>query len=149
MLWKVRKSMENYEKELEINQKRNEKILIEFKKWLEDKELSPKTINKHISNMDLYLNDYLNYYEVTKMEDGIHMAHSFLNDWFIRKCLYSSKTSIKENSASIKKFYQCMSEKGYVSIEDYNDLAEMLKNCIDEFLDSLDEYENMDDDDFW
>lgn len=141
--------MTNYEKDLEENQKRNEQILIEFTKWLEDKKLSSKTIRKHISNIDLYINDYLNYYEVTKMEDGVHMAHSFLNDWFIRKCLYSSKTSIIENSASIKKFYQCMSEKGYVSVEDYKDLAEMLKNCIDEFLDSLYEYENMDYDDFW
>lgn len=143
--------MTNYEKDLEENQKRNEQILIEFTKWLEDKKLSSKTIRKHVSNIDLYINDYLNYYEVTKMEDGVNasQAHSFLNDWFIRKCLYSSKTSIIENSASIKKFYQCMSEKGYVSVEDYKDLAEMLKNCIDEFLDSLYEYENMDYDDFW
>lgn len=136
--------MSDYEKELEKNNKRNEKFINEFELWLKDKKISPKTIRKHLSNIDLYLNDYLNYYEVTKMEDGINMAYTFLNDWFIRKCLYASKTSIMENAASIKKFYKCMSEKTYVSIEDYKNLCNKINDNMDGFLASLidiDEYE--------
>ena len=133
--------MGNYEVELEKNIKRNKKFINEFEKWLIAQKLGNKTIRKHLNNIDLFINDYVNYYEVTKMEDGISSVYSFLNDWFIRKCAWSSVTSIKETAASIKKFYQCMSEKGYVSSEDYKFLCRMIKDNMDNFIDSFMEYE--------
>ena len=133
--------MGNYELELEKNIKRNKKFINEFEKWLIAQKLGKKTIRKHLDNIDLFINDYVNYYEVTKMKDGISKVYSFLNDWFIRKCSWSSVTSIKETAASIKKFYQCMSEKGYVSSEDYKFLCRMIKDNMDNFIDSLMEYE--------
>lgn len=140
--------MSSYEKDLEKNTKRNETFMKEFASWLDDKNLAPKTIKKHLDNIDLYINDYLNYYEVTKMEDGLTMAYTFLSDWFIRKCLYATKTSIMENAASIKKFYQCMSEKKYVDTKEYKFLCEMIKNNMDNFLDSLEEFDNIDDEEW-
>lgn len=134
--------MDDYEEQLENERKKNDKYLKEFQKWLENKGLKDKTIMNHVSNMDFYLNDYLNYYEITPMEEGIYDAYSFLSDWFIRKCLYASKTSIKENATSIKKFYQCMSEAGIVSVEDYKSLEKDLKDNMDDFLENLEDYDN-------
>lgn len=134
--------MDNYEIELEKNKKRNENYIQEFEAWLKEKNLAPKTIKKHLSNIELYLNEYLNYYEITKMEDGIFDVYSFLNDWFIRKCLWASKFSIKENASSIKKFYQCMSEKEYVKVEDYKLLCKEIKDNMEEFLDSINAYDD-------
>lgn len=111
--------MENYEIKLEQNKKRNEKYLKEFESWLNNKWLVKKTIRKHLSNTELYLDSFLTYYDITKMEDGINEIDTFFSDWFIRKCMCSSKNSIKETAASIKKFYQCVSEHNYVSKEDY------------------------------
>ena len=138
---------ELYEEKLEKNYKRNEKFLKIFEKWLNAQNLAPKTIRKHLNNIDLYINNYLNYYEVTNMEEGVHMAYMFLDDWFIRKCLWSSETSIREMSASIKKFYQCMSENGYVKFEDYQFLCREIKDNMAEFINSLMVYEQYDDDD--
>ena len=45
--------------------------------------------------MEFFLNDYLNYYEPTKMEDGTALVYDFLSDWFIRKCMWSSESSLK------------------------------------------------------
>ena len=114
---------------------------------MDDQKLTDKTIRKHLSNVDLYINNYLNYYEVTNMEYGVSMVYSFLNDWFIRKCMWSSVTSIKETAASIKKFYQCMSEKGYIKNEDYIFLCKEIKSHMDEFIDSFIEYYQDDDED--
>ncbi len=75
------------------------------------------------------------------MEDGIFDVYSFLNDWFIRKCLWVSKSLIKENSSSIKKFYQCMSEKEYVKVEDYKLLCKKIKDNMKEFLDPVNAYD--------
>ena len=137
--------MEDYkewEKKVEENRKRNEKFIKEFKDWLEEKDLVKKTINKHINNIELYLNEYLNYYDITSMEEGINEVYSYLSGWFIEKCLFASKTTIKENASSIKKFYNCMSELGYVSKDDYKDLCEKLKDSMDEILEYLEEFDN-------
>ena len=91
------------------------------------KGLVKKTIRKHLSNVDLYINDYLNYYDITKVENGISSVHSFLDGWFIEKCLWASKNSLKETAASIKKFYQFMSENDYVSVADYKDMCRLSK----------------------
>ena len=132
---------DDYEKEVEENKKRNKKFLKEFEKWLKEKNLSEKTIRNHVSNADLYINDYLTYYEVTHMEDGLYSVDSFLSNWFIRKCMWASRYSVKTTSASIKKFYQCMSEKKYVNKEDYKKLCTIIKESMPNVLKAYDEYE--------
>ncbi len=130
----------DYDLKLKENIKRNEKFIDEFEKWLIEKKLSDKTINKHLNNIDLYINNYLNYYDFVKMENGIKDVYSFLGDWFIEKCAWSSRTSLKDTAASIKKFYQCMCEKGHVSKDDYEFMCKMIKDNMDKFLDRVDEY---------
>ncbi len=76
------------------------------------------------------------------MEDGVHYVYGFLDGWFIEKCLWSSRNSLKETVVSIKKFYQCMSEKEYVSKDDYNELCSFIKENMDEFLEQMDAFEN-------
>lgn len=134
--------MTDYEIKVEENLKRNEKYIKEFEKWLNEKNLAKKTIRKHISNIDLYINDYLNYYDVIKVEDGIGSVYSFLDGWFIEKCLWASKNSLKETATSIKKFYQFMSENNYVGIDNYKDMCSFIKENMDEFLANVDEFED-------
>ena len=137
--------MEDYkdwEKKVEENKKRNEKFIKEFDSWLNEKGLVKKTIRKHLNNASLYINVYLNYYDVSKMEDGVHYVHGFLDGWFIEKCLWSSRNSLKETAASIKKFYECMSEKGYVKQEDYRKLCREIKDNMDEYLEQMDAFDN-------
>ena len=134
--------MENIEKKIKENQTRNKKFIKEFEEWLKEKSLSDKTIKKHISNVDLFINDYLNYYDIETAEEGITSVYSFLNGWFIEKCMWATPYTTKEEAASIKKFYAYMSEKGYVEKEDYKFLCEELKDNMDEILDTLEAFDN-------
>lgn len=52
--------------------------------------------------MEFFLNTYLNYYELPKMENGHLKVFEFLSDWFIRKS---------------------MSDNNYISSEIYEDLC--------------------------
>lgn len=70
------------------------------------------------------------------MEDGINSVYNFFNDWFINKCLWSSENSIKETASSIKKFYECMSEKKHINNEDYKMLCKIIKEHMTEFINS-------------
>ena len=134
--------MFGYDKKVEENRKRNEKYIKEFEKWLNEKSLVTKTIRKHLSNVDLYINDYLNYYDITKVEEGMNCIYSFLGGWFIQKCLWASKNSLKETTASIKKFYQYMSENNYVSVVDYKDMCSFIKENMDDFLKQVDAFDD-------
>lgn len=136
--------MKELNNEVEDNIKENKRYLKEFKNYLENQSLSKKTINKHYLNVELYLNNYLNYYEPRRMHEGIYCINEYLGGWYIRKCLFATRNSIKESSTSIKKFYKCMLECGYVKKEDYDNLCETTKMCLDEWLDSLDDYDNGD-----
>lgn len=70
--------MDDYEMNQKKNVERNKKFLEEFKEYLILNKLSDKTIRNHLSNVELYINYYLNYYEVSKMEDGCHGVGMFL-----------------------------------------------------------------------
>ncbi len=134
--------MADYDKKVEENRKRNEKYIKEFEEWLNKKGLVKKTVRKHLNNVDLYINDYLNYYAITKVEDGMSSVNSFLDGWFIEKCLWASKNSLKGTAASIKKFYQFMSENNYVNVDDYKDMCSFIKENMDEFLEQVDAFDN-------
>ena len=138
------------EVEVKENYKRNEKFLSEFDKYLVNNKLSDKTIRNHMSNVSLYINDYLNYYEAATMEEGCFEIDCFLGDWFIRKCMWSTASSIRSTAASIKKFYKCMNELGHVSNEDYKSLCSTIKNCMDDWIDEVNDYNNFDNSNiFW
>lgn len=134
--------MKDLEKKIEENKKRNKKFMKEFEEYLKEKNLKDKTIKKHLSNVDLFINDYLNYYDVETAEEGITSVYSFLSGWFIEKCMWATPYTTKEEAASIKKFYAYMSEKGYVEKEDYKSLCEELKDSMDEILDTLEAFDN-------
>ena len=135
--------LDEREKQLKENTKRNEDYLKMFEKNLEEKQLTTKTIRKHVSNIDFYLNDYLTYYdEIIKMEDGTQYTGSFLGDWFIRKAIWASKSSIKEMASSLKKFYEYMSALGFVKISDYQEMCYEIKDNMDFYLENLEDYDN-------
>lgn len=134
--------MKDLEKKIEENKKRNKKFMKEFEEYLKEKNLKDKTIKKHLSNVDLFINDYLNYYDIETPEEGINSVYSFLSGWFIEKCMWATVYTTKETAASIKKFYAYMSEKGYVKKEDYKELCEELKDSMDEILEYLDTFDN-------
>lgn len=135
--------LDEREKQLKENTKRNEDYLKMFEKSLEEKQLTAKTIRKHVSNIDFYLNDYLTYYdEIIKMEDGTQHIGSFLGDWFIRKAIWASKSSIKEMASSLKKFYEYMSALGFVKISDYQEMCYEIKDNMDLYLENLEDYDN-------
>ena len=131
-----------YEKQRDENIKRNEKFLEQFENYMIKENLSKKTIKKHYSNVELYINEFLNYYEIQKMEHGCYEADSYLGNWYIEKCLFASKSSIKESATAIKKFYKCMLEHKNISEDDYNYLCESIKIGLDEWLESLDDFDN-------
>ena len=56
--------------------------------------------------------------------------------------MWANKSAIKENAASLKKFYQYLYEDNKVSEEDINTLKESIKENMSEWLATMDRYDD-------
>ena len=68
----------------------NHEYLLLFQEDLENAGLRDKTIYNHLSNADLFINEFLIYNMDATMEEGVTMLGDFLGDFFIRKCMWSA-----------------------------------------------------------
>jgi len=116
----------------------NAELLTDFEQWLVQKGLGKKSVKEHVKNADFYINTYLLYEEAIPAKEGAWRISCFLGDWFIRKALWSSRTSIKENAASLKKFYTFMREREEIDTLDLQELKEAIKEEMDEWLEAVD-----------
>jgi len=92
----------------------------------------------------------LGFTNITKYEDAVEAANgagdigAFLGYWFIRKAMWASKTAIKENAASLKKFYQFMLEAGKISNQALEELKLMTKEEMPDWLATMERYDDPD-----
>lgn len=136
---------DDYDEACERMQEKNKEYLKIFDESLTKAGLSDKTINRHLSNIDFYLNTYLLTYDVHPMEDGCTLVDDFLGYFFIKKCMWSTPATIKENIASLKKFYKCMLDNKLIAQESYDALLAIIKECKDEWIETCEEYNDVSD----
>jgi site-specific recombinase XerD len=140
---------EKYEKDCKKISKANEDLLDEFEAWLKSSGLSQKTIKNHFQNVEFYLNDYLLYEDAIEAKDGAGDVGMFLGYWFIKKAMWASKSSIKSNATSLKKFYTFMHEKGLIEKEELTELKQEIKEDMPEWLETLDRYDDPSVEEVW
>ena len=122
---------EQYLKACQTIQGTNNLLLKLFEENLVKSGLKEKTINRHLSNVDFFLNEFLIRSGALPMEEGISMLDEYLGNFFIRKCMWSAPANIKTNAASIKKFYKCMLDHEKIEKEDYEILCSCIKDSME------------------
>jgi len=132
----------DYEKERKRIIKENQKLISDFEKWLSDKNLSSITIEKHIFNVNFFLNEFLLNENATKAEDGVDEIGVFLGYWFIRKAMWANKAVIKKNATSLKKFYEFMYEEGKISKQAFSSMKESIKKRMPDWLATISRYDD-------
>lgn len=133
-------SSEEYEDEHDGIKSYNKNLLAEFREYLTKKELTPRTIEKHLQNVDFYINVFLLYYEEQDARDGVSQISMYLGFWFIKKGPWCSISAINENASSLKKFYQFMLEKGEITKEEFTELKETIKEEKPEWIATMERY---------
>jgi site-specific recombinase XerD len=141
-------SYQEYELACQQERERNSQLLEQFATWLQTKQLTQKTINNHLTNVDFYINEFLLYeFPITEAKEGITSVDMYFGYWFIKKAIWASPSSIKSNAASLKKFYGFLQEQGLISVEDFTDLKETIKDNMPDWLATLSRYDDPDIDD--
>ena len=120
---------EEYEEKCEEIRKENKRYLEIFEKDLEG--LSPKTVRNHLDNVEFYINEYLLREDALRMNEGITQIDNYLGYFFIRKCMWSTPATVKSTAASIKKFYKCMKDNGYIEGDEYGYLCSVIKDNME------------------
>ncbi len=129
--------MDDYDAKCKAQEKINWNYLDVFIAELEAKGLSEKTIRNHVSNVEFYLNTYLLSYDIVPMEKGCSSfeVDRFFDDFFIRKCMWSTPATIRSTAASLKKFYKCMLKHEYIPETAYKELTDTFKEHMEEWID--------------
>ena len=127
--------VETYDERVRAIRAYNQPILDDFRAWLEQSGLAEKTVKAHVFNIDFFT-AYLVYYEPLKKLDEANSddIRMFLANWFPRKAMWASATSVKSNIVSFKKFFQWMGETGRLSPEVVADVLSKLKDSRNELL---------------
>jgi site-specific recombinase XerD len=133
--------VETYDARVRAIRAYNQPILDDFRAWLEQSGLSEKTVKTHVDNINFFTK-YLVYSSPLKKLDEADSGDvwMFLADWFPRKALWASATTVKSYCASFKKFFQWMAETRRVSPEVVAGVLDTLKEDRDVFLERVDDY---------
>ncbi len=120
-------------------------LLKKFERFItKEKKLSQETINKHLNNLDFFLNVYLNRYErisptaVSEIE-----ITDFLGNFYIRKVIDGTKSGLLSFIPSIKKFYRFLLEIGEIDEDQYTDIYDTCRNP-NRYRKRFDNYFNLD-----
>ncbi len=133
-----------YEAEYEKRKEENHIFLIGFGRYLQNKKFSKKIIDKHLGNIDFYINNCLLYEQPEQAAYGVSQVDYFLGYWFIRKAMWASTTSIKENITSLKHFYSYMNKIGQVSDDELSDLKIEIKENKEKWIETVQRYDDPD-----
>jgi site-specific recombinase XerD len=120
---------ETYEQRVQAIELANQPILEGFEHWLKQAGLSEHTIRDHVDNIRFFSRYLLLYaYSLRRLDEATEGAvYDFLEDWFPRKALWASVSSMKVYLASFKKFFQWMGAAGLVSATTVADVRSTLK----------------------
>ena len=129
----------------------NKTFLDGFEGYLQGKKLSKKTVVRHVDNIDFHINAFLLHYEAEEAATGVHQVGYYLGDWFTRKAMWASVTSIKSYITSLKHFYTFMQTIGQVTHGDLAEMKAVIKEEKEEWLEALRKYDDPDVDfeDIW
>ena len=134
----------DYEMKCQQIRKENAVLLGDFSRWLEQTGLAVATVRSHRSHLDFYLNHFLLYADTSTPAEGVWYVGEFLGDWFIHKAMWSNKTTVRSNAASLKKFYAFMAERELIKPEELASLKRQIKDELPDWLGAVERYNNPD-----
>jgi len=127
---------ETYEQRVQAIQLANQPILDGFEHSLRQAGLSEQTIKAHVDNIRFFTRYLLLYsYSLRRLDEATEGdVYDFLEDWFPRKALWASVSSMRVYLASFKKCFKWMGETGLVAPETVEDVHSTLKDSRNLFL---------------
>ncbi len=139
----------DYERACEEVHQENERLLDTFVGLLRRQRLAPRTIKRHRDNVEFFINEFLLWESVKRPDEGIEEVDAFLGDWFIRKAMWSTPSTIKSNATSLCKFYAFLAALDRVSPQQLATLGQTIARQMPEWLARCERFNDPDIEDWW
>jgi site-specific recombinase XerD len=132
---------ETYEQRVQAIRQANQPLLEGFEHWLRQSGLREQTIRDHVDNLRLFEHYLLLYdYSLRRLDEATDSeVYWFLTDWFPRKALWASVSSMTVYLATFKKFFIWMGATSLVSPQVVADVRSTLKEERHVFLRAVEE----------
>jgi hypothetical protein len=131
---------DDFEAQCDAIREQNARLLQQFEQSLKAAGLGDRTVRTHRENIDFFINEYLLYDGAVTPDEGWAAIGWFLGDWFIRKAMWASETSIKGNATSLKKFYAFMLQQERVDAAALEQLKQEIRDGMPVWLERLRRY---------
>ena len=117
-----------------LNRISNFYTLQTFETYLREQDISDEEVREHLSNIDLFINDYLLRHEVLASHNGIHTVGEYLTEWLTVNFYKVRKEDIELYIESFKKFYTHEVNGGYLERDDMIELYQIIKDEVTPWL---------------
>ena len=124
----------------------NRILLKEFEKYLYSTNLTKKTVNKHLDNIDFYINTYVLRTDIIPPEEATTFIDDYFDYFLPHKTTFGSVSDTKTQIGSLKKFYKYLVDINRLSKNDYDEMLEIIKENKQEWFNA---YNNEDIDEDW
>jgi hypothetical protein len=118
----------------------NAELLDTFEQWLRGQELSAKTIQTHLENLERFAQRYLagegGDAAISRPADEAQLADvdEFLAGWLPYHTVRPLVGVIRSHMTSLRKFYTCLKETGQMPAEDSEAILALLQNDREYYL---------------
>ncbi len=135
--------MDDYDHKAQELSDANEPIFIEFAAYLRDQKKRTQKDSEELANaMRFYANEYVIHYQMKPLLQGLEYFESFVTDWFLRKCMWSSAETAKLNGQAYFLLLEFLDSKGHVLTAQVMELRENLDSIIELAVDRANAYNN-------
>lgn len=126
----------SYDEQVDDVETSNEKVLRAFRKALFKQGLLPKTVERHVSNAELFANAFLAKGDPPRRlsQASVPDIGSYFHDWLPRQATKTSATQVKRSITSLKKLFRFMRDTDRMDIGEAWDILDDLKDNTDEYI---------------
>lgn len=107
---------------------------------LHEAGLAESTIQRHMENVSVFLNLYLEWRGPYTYAEGVGEINYFLGDFFITVCAWSTPTTIKNMVTTLRRFYKTLTASGLTDQDDLAFVEKTIRKMMPEWLEICAEY---------
>lgn len=124
--------MDNYDQKAQELSDANEPIFTEFAAYLREQKKQTRKESEELANaMRFFANEYVIHYHMEPLLQGLEYFESFVTDWFLRKCMWSSAETARMNGRAYGLLLDFLESNGHSLSEEVKELRKVFPAIIE------------------
>lgn len=124
--------MDDYDQKTQELSDANEPIFTEFAAYLREQKKQTRKESEEMANaVRFFANEYVIHYHMEPLLQGLEYFESFVTDWFLRKCMWSSAETARMNGKAYGFLLDFLESQGHPFSAEVKELRKALPAIIE------------------